>query len=602
MAETSTIIQIINLQAMQRPHAIAIMAPGRPPLTYERLKHAVDFIQRYLIKHGISRNDRVAIVLPNSPEMAVAFLGVSSIATSAPLNPAYQATEFEFYLSDLQAKALIYLSGFETPALEVAHSLNIRLIPLSLRLDEPAGVFHFLDEPFQILAATQSYPANPDDIALVLHTSGTTSRPKIVPLTQDNLYHSAENICTSLNLSPDDRCLNIMPLFHIHGLIGAVLSIIKAGASIVCTPGFDEKQFFTWLDEFQPSWFTAVPTMHHAILARAQSERDIIKRRPLRFIRSCSASLPPKLMAEIEQTFSTPVIEAYGMTEASHQIASNPLPPIPRKPGSVGIPTGPQVAVMDEAGNLLPPGSIGEVVLRGANVTRGYENNPAANLSAFTKGWFRTGDQGRLDDEGYIYLTGRLKELINRGGEKISPREVDETLLEHPAVAQAVTFAVPHPRLGEDIAVAIVLKPGVTTTENELRQYTAKYLADHKVPRRIIFVDSIPKGATGKPQRIGLADKLSHLLKAEFVPPRNIVEETLAIMWCHVLGVENVGIYDNFFDLGGDSLLLTALTARIYEQFNLEITPLEASLNPTVAEQAAFIYNKIPDSPIEESL
>jgi len=385
-------------------------------------------------------------------------------------------------------------------------------------------------------------------------------------------------------------------------LIGAVLSIIKAGASIVCTPGFDEKQFFTWLDEFQPSWFTAVPTMHHAILARAQSEREIIKRRPLRFIRSCSASLPPKLMAEIEQTFSTPVIEAYGMTEASHQIASNPLPPIPRKPGSVGIPTGPQVAVMDEAGNLLPPGSIGEVVLRGANVTRGYENNPAANLSAFTKGWFRTGDQGRLDDEGYIYLTGRLKELINRGGEKISPREVDETLLEHPAVAQAVTFAVPHPRLGEDIAVAIVLKPGVTTTENELRQYTAKYLADHKVPRRIIFVDSIPKGATGKPQRIGLADKLSHLLKAEFVPPRNIVEETLAIMWCHVLGVENVGIYDNFFDLGGDSLLLTALTARIYEQFNLEITPLEASLNPTVAEQAAFIYNKIPDSPIEESL
>jgi oxalate---CoA ligase len=258
----------------------------------------------------------------------------------------------------------------------------------------------------------------------------------------------------------------------------------------------------------RPTWYTAVPTMHQAILARAERNREIVARSRLRFIRSSSASLPPQVMAELERVFRAPVIESYGMTEASHQMASNPLPPRPRKPGSVGLAAGPEVAVMDDAGSLLPRGAVGEVVIRGPNVTRGYEANPEANAKAFTNGWFRTGDQGVLDDDGYLRLTGRLKELINRGGEKISPLEVDDVLMDHPAVQQVVTFAMPHEKLGEEVAAAVVLREGKIATERELRDFAATRLADFKVPRRVVLLPEIPKGATGKLQRIGLAKKL----------------------------------------------------------------------------------------------
>jgi acyl-CoA synthetase (AMP-forming)/AMP-acid ligase II len=297
-----------------------------------------------------------------------------------------------------------------------------------------------------------------------------------------------------------------MPLFHIHGLIAAVLSSLGAGASVHCTPGFNALRFAGWLEEAQPSWYTAVPTMHQAILSRVRRNPELRGR--LRFVRSSSASLPPQVMAELEEAFGAPVIEAYGMTEAAHQMASNPLPPGARKPGSVGLAAGPEISIVDERGTHLPAGSVGEVVIRGPNVIRAYRNNAQANASSFFDGWFRTGDQGVLDDEGYLRLTGRLKEIINRGGEKISPREVDEVLLDHPAVAQVVTFAVPHEKLGEDVAAAIVLQPGQSASEAELRAFVSERLADFKVPRKLIFLEDIPKGPTGKLQRIGLAKQL----------------------------------------------------------------------------------------------
>jgi acyl-CoA synthetase (AMP-forming)/AMP-acid ligase II len=277
---------------------------------------------------------------------------------------------------------------------------------------------------------------------------------------------------------------------------------------VVCTPGFNALKFFAWLDEVKPTWYTAVPTMHQAILTRASRNQEIIERTTLRFIRSSSSSLPPQVLEQLEATFHCPVIEAYGMTEAAHQMASNPLPPAEHRPGSVGLAAGPDIAIMDEAGTLMAPGEIGEVVIRGPNVTQGYENNPKANESAFTHGWFRTGDQGVIDAAGYLSLTGRLKELINRGGEKISPREVDEILLDHAAVEQALTFALPHDMLGEDVGAAIVLREGKEASERELRDFCAVRLADFKVPRKIVFLKEIPKGATGKLMRIGLAEKL----------------------------------------------------------------------------------------------
>jgi acyl-CoA synthetase (AMP-forming)/AMP-acid ligase II len=277
---------------------------------------------------------------------------------------------------------------------------------------------------------------------------------------------------------------------------------------VCCAPAFNALRFFHWFDEVRPTWYTAVPTMHQAILSRAGRHKEELGRVRLRFIRSSSASLAPQVMAELESAFGCPVIEAYGMTEASHQMTCNPLPPRPRKAGSVGLPAGVEVAIMDEEGKILPRGQTGEVVIRGPNVTPGYEANPEANEIAFVDDWFRTGDQGVLDRDGYLQLTGRLKELINRGGEKIAPIEIDVVLMDHPAVQQCVTFAIPHDKLGEDIAAAVVLREGQTCTERELREFAARYLEHWKVPRKLIFVREIPKGRTGKLQRIGLAAKL----------------------------------------------------------------------------------------------
>ncbi len=342
----------------------------------------------------------------------------------------------------------------------------------------------------------------------MLHTSSTTARPKIVPLTNANITASARHIAEALALQPGDTCLNVMPLFHIHGLIAAVTASLSAGAAVSCTSGFNAFKFGELLGEVQPTWYTAVPTMHQAILMRMRAHAGQARAAKLRFIRSSSASLPPQVMAELEEVFGSPVFESYGMTEAAHQMASNPLPPRARKPGAVGIAAGPEVAIMDDSDALLPQGGIGEVVIRGPNVTPGYDNNPAANVKAFTGGWFRTGDQGRLDEEGYLFLTGRLKEQINRGGEKISPLEVDVALLDHPAIAQACTFGIPHDKLGEEVGAAVVLHPGQTASEAEIRAFLSARLAAFKVPRRVLLMDDIPKGATGKVQRIGLAGKL----------------------------------------------------------------------------------------------
>jgi oxalate---CoA ligase len=503
-----------GLIASGQDEAIAIAAHGAPPLTYSALRALIDSAVASLNSLGVGRGDRVAIVLPNGPEMATAFLAVAAGATSAPLNPAYRQDEFEFYLSDLNAKALIVEAGSASPAIAAAEKLGVALITLTPEPQAGAGAFQlsgaFVDAVADRVGRDQRsrlQPAEPDDVALILHTSGTTSRPKIVPLAQANVWASANNIAASLELGERDRALNVMPLFHIHGLIAGLAAPLSRGGAVFCTPGFNVLKFFADMEEAKPTWCTAVPTMHQAILTRAGRHKEIIARHPLRFIRSSSASLPPRAIGELEAVFHCPVIEAYGMTEAAHQMASNPLRGV-RKPGSVGLAAGPEIAVMDETGRLLGPGVPGEVVIRGDNVTGGYENHPKANAEAFVNGWFRTGDQGVIDEEGYLTLTGRLKEIINRGGEKVSPREVDEALMDHPAVLQAVAFAVPHDMLGEDVAAAVVLREGMSASEQELRAFLSERLAAFKAPRKILLLAEIPKGATGKLQRIGLAQKL----------------------------------------------------------------------------------------------
>ena len=497
---------IADLIAAHPAGAPALAAPGRGPLDFDGLRALIERTAATLNGFGLGRGDAVAIVLPNGPEMAAAFLAAASAATAAPLNPGYRRDEFDFYLTDLEAAAVIVQHGIESPAREAAADRGIPLIELVPDETAPAGAFTL--ESGLRGKAERPGPAGADDVALVLHTSGTTSRPKLVPLAQRNICASAAHIAAALSLSADDRCLNIMPLFHIHGLIAGVLASVGAGGCTWCSPGFDAMRVFGWLREARPSWYTAVPTMHQLILARAARNADALAETDLRLIRSSSSSLPPTVMAELESTFDAPVIESYGMTEAAHQMASNLLPPGARKPGSVGPAAGPEIAIMDEDGALQALGARGEIVIRGPNVTDGYSDNPQANAEAFTRGWFRTGDQGLLDQDLFLTITGRLKEIINRGGEKISPREVDEALLQHPAVAQAVTFAMPHERLGEEVAAAVVLRDASEADERILRKFVSERLADFKTPRKIVILEEIPKGATGKVQRINLARTL----------------------------------------------------------------------------------------------
>jgi acyl-CoA synthetase (AMP-forming)/AMP-acid ligase II len=501
----STISELLEAGA---DDATALNSPGGVVLTYRALRALVAETTRALASRGISAGDRVGIVLDNGPEMAAAFLTIGSAATAAPLNPSYRADEFEFYLTDLNAKLLVVGKGKDSPSIAVAERLGIPVARLVAHAERGAGTFTIEFAGAGAASSAAPRAVTPDDIALVLHTSGTTSRPKIVPLAQKNVCASARNVRETLHLTPADRGLVIMPLFHIHGLIAALLAPLSAGGEVYCSPGFNALKFFAWLDDVKPTWYSGVPTMHQAILLRAPGNAEAIQRHRLRFIRSSSSALPTRVIADLESTFGVPVIEAYGMTEAAHQMASNGLPPRQRKPGTVGPSGGPEIRIADTEGNTVPVGATGEIVIRGPNVMDEYENNPKANADAFYGDWFRTGDQGVMDEDGFVTITGRLKEIINRGGEKISPREVDEIIMEHPAVHQCVTFAMPHEMLGEDVAAAIVLKQGAEATDKELRQFAAVRLADFKVPKKILILKEIPVGATGKLQRIGLAQKL----------------------------------------------------------------------------------------------
>lgn len=587
------IADILRAHAQRKPKATAISAPGRSGLTYGRLWAHVAEVAETLNRIRISRNDRVALALPNGPEMATAFLAVSSCATSVPLNPAYRADEFESYLSDLKPKALMIQSDLDSAARAVAQARGLPVIELSPRLDQEAGIFA-LAGGARKNAIVSSF-AQAEDLATVLLTSGTTSRSKQVPLTQAYICASADRVRSALHLDEQDRCLNIMPLFHVHGLIGALLSSIAAGATVICAPALYAPKFFEWLEQFHPTWYTAVPAMHQAILARATANIETISRCPFRFIRSSSAPLPPQLMAQLESAFNAPVIETYGLTEA-FQITCNPLPPRKRKAGSVGVPDSPEdIAIIDPAGVMRRRGEIGEIVIRETKVVRGYENNPTPNECLFQNHWFKTGDQGFLDDEGYLFITGRLKEIINRGGEQISPYEIEQVLLDHPAVAQAVTFALPDARLGEDVAAAVVLRADAAATAGEIRKFVAARIADFKVPNQILVLDEIPKNSTGKPQRIGLAERLRiapnprNHAAVEFVSPRTALEQMLAGIWVEVLGIERVGIHDDFFRLGGDSILAAQLISRIRKATQIDISLVTFFGSRTVAEMARAI-------------
>jgi acyl-CoA synthetase (AMP-forming)/AMP-acid ligase II len=593
-APLSSLYDLLQGHARRFAEAPAILAPDCAPLSYRRLYRHVDDVGRALRAQGIGRDDKLAVLMPNGPELAVAIVAVAANAACASINPAYSAEELDRYFADLRPRALIVPAGVDGPARRVAQARGMPVFDLK-PAGEAAGLFTLAG---RAAGEPSSDPIGPGAIALFLFTSGTTSRPKIVPLTHGNICSSALSAVAALRLSGADRCLNVLPLFHGHGLIATVMTSLAAGAGVVCTPGCNVSRFFGWLREFAPTWYSAVPTMHQAILAQARLNPDQVAGVRLRLVRSASAPLPPRVLAELEQTFGTSVIEFYGMTEtASAPIACNPLPPRKSKPGSVGIPVGLDVAIMDDCGDVLPAGEAGHVTVRGPSVMPGYDGDAAATAAAFTGDWFKTGDQGFFDDEGYLYLSGRTREMINRGGENIAPREVDEALLEHPAVAEAVTFAVPHATLGEDVAAAVVLRPNADATAKDIRQFAAGRLADFKVPRQVLIVEQLPKGSTGKVQRIGLAEKLGlagdSAASRTFAAPRTSLENILAGIWADVLHLEQVGVHDDFFALGGDSLLAAHVLTSIHDAMHLEVGVVSLFDAPTVAEMAEYLETLI---------
>jgi acyl-CoA synthetase (AMP-forming)/AMP-acid ligase II len=588
----SSLYDLLQGHAQRFADVPAILAPDCAPLSYRRLYRHIDDIGRTLRATGIGSDDRIAVLMPNGPELAVAIVAVAANAACASINPAYSAEELDRYFAELRPRALILPAGVDGPARRVAQARGVPVFDLT-PTGEAAGLFTLAgaaaNEP-------SSDPVGPGTTALFLLTSGTTSRPKIVPLTHVNICTSAFSAVAALALSEADRCLNVLPLFHGHGLIATVMTSLAAGSGVVCTPGCDVNRFFGWLRDFAPTWYSAVPTMHQAILAQARLDPDQVAGIRLRLVRSASAPLPPRVFAELERTFGTSVIEFYGMTEtASAPIACNPLPPRKSKPGSVGISVGLDVAILNDRGNALPTGQTGHVTVRGGSVMRGYDGDAAATAAAFTGAWFKTGDQGFFDDEGFLYLSGRTREMINRGGENIAPREVDEVLLEHRAVAEAVTFAVPHTTLGEDVAAAVVLRPNVDATAKDIRQFAAGRLADFKVPRQVLIVAQLPKGSTGKVQRIGLAEKLGlgSAVSRTFAAPRTPLETILAGIWADVLRLGRVGIHDDFFALGGDSLLAAQVLTSIHDAVHLDVGVVSLFDAPTVAEMAEYLETLI---------
>lgn len=570
----------------------AILAPARAPVTYGALWAQANEAIRALRSFGIGRGDRVAVVLPNGPDAAAAVVAVAAGAVCVPMNAGFTADEWQRYFVQLRVAALLTRADMHSASRGVAHALGIPVIDLSPRPDLGPGAFS-LEGPAPRRAVGGSSGSAADD-AFILLTSGSTSQAKMVPLTHAGVCRSAYNVGAALALGPRDRLLNVLPLFHAHGLFSGLLAALAAGSSVVCTHGFDAAAFFGWLREFRPTWYTAVPTIHRAVLSAASQHKQEIEQHSLRLIRSASETLPLDVLGRLEALFGVPVIDTYGMTEAASQIAANPLER--RKPGSVGKPAGAEIAIMDADGRRLLAGERGEIALRGPAITRGYDDNAAANAAGFRAGWFRTGDLGYLDREGFLFIVGRIKEVINRGGLKVAPGDVEEALLSHPDVVEAAAFPVPHRRLGEDVAAAVVLRPNAKVTAPELRDFTRQRLARFKTPGVIRIVAKIPKSASGKIKRGELAAAVAMIPPSRsvdrgenVVPPRTELERQLAESWADLLELEQIGVDQDVQALGADSLTMTQMLSRLRAHFGVDLSLEDVFAAPTVAALAARV-------------
>ncbi len=575
----NTLVRLLEQHARERPRAEALRAPSQPPLTYGELAGHVERVSGLLAGRGFGREDRIALALPDEAATVTALLSVTAVAIAAPLPIGLPLHEARRVLSGLGARAIAVPQRRAVPAAAAARELGIEVLEFESRPSGPAGLFDLNGRGDRGRLAAVS-AASPADAAFVLRTSGTAGEPRRVRITHAQFCGAGRDACRVWGLTAGDRGFTVSPLFHLAALYHTLAFPLVSGSSVFVSPGFDAERFRGWFQEAMPTHFGASPAVYQAILDRAGGPEELRHRAPLRFVRSAAAALPSSSRERVEALFGVPVLEAYALTEAG-LVSAVTEKQARRKPGSVGRSVGPSLAIVDASGRPLPTGSVGEILVEGPGVMAGYDGDPEATSAAFFGHWLRTGDLGWLDADGDLRITGRLKEQINRGGEKISPREVDEALLAHPAVAEAAAFGVAHPRLGEDLAAVVVLQPDAAVAPASLRAFVAARLAPFKVPSRIVFRDAIPRNAAGKVPRNGLAAMLGpggHGRPAVQPGPRSaaapiasLLERSIAEELARVLDVPGISVADDFFDLGGDSVGAAELMARLHERLGVSL-------------------------------
>lgn len=582
-----TILDMLGAQQARRGPAPAILAPGRDPLSYAALYHQIDRIGTNLASMGLGRHSRVALSLSDGPEGAVTMLATMIWATAAPLGAGLDVEAYADLLVRLRTDAVILHDGEGSPLARAASALRLPLLHVSSHPGDAGGDLVSAAARAPVLRT----PPQAGDLAVLMQTSGTTARPKIVPVTHAQLMWTAHQ----QPIDERDRYLAIGPLYSSTGFMSGLLVPLTAGAATVIAGAYDGARFVDWLDQFKPTYFSANPTVLASMLD-ALTQRGPAAPRSLRFVRSGSNALPAAIQQRLEAALGVPVIQGYGMTETGH-IAQNPLPPRERRAGSVGIAMGTEVMILRDDKEGSPGDGIGEIVVRGPSVVRGYEDDVEANQLAFREGWFRTGDLGWIDVDGYLFITGRVRELINRGGAKVSPSEVDLAFMQHPGVREAATFAVPHPSLGEDVVTAIVLHEPGSTSVQALRAYALQHLVPFKVPSSVVLVDEIPRNSMGKVSRGTLRDRLADDLRADYVAPRNDEEALVAGIFAELFDLTRIGALDHYFRLGGDSLKAAQVLARVVDRCGIEIDIRVLFESPTVAEFAERLRAAARDPP-----
>ncbi|MEM7179122.1 MAG: non-ribosomal peptide synthetase, partial [Pseudomonadota bacterium] len=592
-----TLYNLILKRAEQAPTQPAILSAQGGIVTNAMLCALVERTGAWMHGAGFGPASRIALIMRNGPGHAAAICAFASCAACAPLNPDLAEARWQETFAALRIEAVALTPGLCGAAARAARAMNIPVIEIHGGAGITEATYRLTgDDGAPAPARARAWPTL-DDTAFVLATSGTTSRPKVAPVSHRNISHSGHNTATALALTPQDRLLGVLPLHHAHGLISGLMASLAGGGSVICMEGFEVGRFFDLLSTLTPSWYTAVPAIHQAVLDAAPQHAEAIAGHGLRLVRSASAPLAPERFAALEALFEVPVIETFGMTEATSQVASNPLAPGRQKPGSVGIAAGPEIRITDDHGARCPAGTVGQIHLRGASIIRGYDD-PAETRAAFAEaGWLRTGDLGYLDSEGYLFIVGRLSEVINRGGEKLMPQRIEAALRQHPGVREAVVFAAPHRRLGEDVAAAIVAADSQGLTETALRAFAlaCKDLSDAEIPRRILMVEAIPRNPLGKLQRARLAAHFGITDPGEgpggtnAIPPETGTERLLVPIWAEVFNLQTVGVEEDFFQLGGDSLLAVQIALRIAERLGVVVSLRTLFETPTIRTLGAYI-------------